>query len=312
MDERRGRRDRGPSPSRRWRSRRGLRIPSKRATPRSPDRSARCRRDCRQRSGRPARHAAPARRRARSPPPPGRPRVRPPRPRSAPGTASARGRPTSSGASSRPGVLGVRAGVLAGGSGHGLDGHAPAGRAALDLVARAQRGGGAHRGVGPDELGHAVEGVSRRVHDVAVLGGVSQDGRSGGRAASRATPSFTGPTNWTSTSASPRSGASFAASDGRSAGSTSPPASSTSRMSSRRSCAGAAQALDVVADSPRPGRSPHSALPRARRRARARALRGRNPAPRAGARTCQGAAIRRPRGTRRLTRPPRAAAATAR
>ena len=30
------------------------------------------------------------------------------------------------------------------------------------------------------ELGHAVEGVSRRVHEIAVLGGVTQDGGSGG------------------------------------------------------------------------------------------------------------------------------------
>ena len=59
--------------------------------------------------------------------------------------------------------------------------------------------------------------------------------------------SFTGPTNCTSSSASPRSGASFAASDGRRAGSTGPPASTTSRMSSRRAGSGALQVCHVVA-----------------------------------------------------------------
>ena len=85
-------------------------------------------------------------------------------------------------------------------------------------------------------------------------------------AASRATPSLTGPTNWTSTSASPRSGASFAASEGRCAGSTWPPASRTSRMSSRRACAGAAQAVHVV-----PGRLDQREVLVARHHARVRA-----------------------------------------
>jgi hypothetical protein len=74
--------------------------------------------------------------------------------------------------------LGLGASLLPGRSGHGLDRDAALGRAALHLVARSKRRGGAHRRIGAHELRHAVEGVSRRVHDVAVLGRVAEDGRS--------------------------------------------------------------------------------------------------------------------------------------
>ena len=76
-----------------------------------------------------------------------------------------------------PSGAGVVTCVLTGGSRHGLDRHAAASGPALDLVLRSQRRGGAHRRVGAYELTHAVEGVSRRVHDVSVLGGVAEDGR---------------------------------------------------------------------------------------------------------------------------------------
>ena len=77
------------------------------------------------------------------------------------------------------GSVRLAAGVRAGGAGHRLHGHAPARRAALDLVRGTQGGGRAHRRVGAHQLGHAVERVSRGVNDVGVLGGVAEHGRAG-------------------------------------------------------------------------------------------------------------------------------------
>ena len=198
-----------------------------------------------------------------------------------------------------PGVLRIPAGILTRRARHGLDRHAAAGRTALDLVGGAQRGGRAHRRVGPDQLGHAVEGGALGMDDVAVLGGVARGRSRRWRAASPATRP----------SPVPRTGRARAPHRGRAR--PCPPARAAPRGRPRRppaaprACrrggwprrrAGARRRRR----SPPPARTRRSALPRARWTAPGRAARGPNPAPRAGARRCQGVAIRRPPGTRLL------------
>ena len=181
----------------------------------------------------------------------------------------------------------------------------------LDARARPCRPGrsavAAHRRIGPDQLGHAVEGVALGVDDVAVLGGVPEDGRAGG-AQLREPLALHRPDELDEHERLTTLGRVLVG----------------QRRSLRRVhlTAGQQHLAHVVAAVgtgaagarrrrrwPRPARMRRSALPRARRPLE-RAVRGQNRAPRAGARTCQGA-IRRPRDAP-ATRPPRAAAARAR
>ena len=132
-----------------------------------------------------------------------------------------------------PRVLRITAGILTRGARDGLDRHATAGRTVLDLVGRTQRGGRAHRRVGPDQLGHAVERCSLGMDDVPVLRGVAEDGRAAGLQL-RQPLALHRPYELDEHERLTAVGRVLVSQRGPRRGSTSPPASSTSCMSSRR------------------------------------------------------------------------------